>query len=210
MSEPDLPAGDFSSWLDEIQGALRGEHGSDVPCGGCTACCRSSQFIHVGPDEANTLAHIPGELLFPAPGLPDGHVLMGYDDQGHCPMLIDDRCSIYAHRPQACRTYDCRVFPATGIEPDPDRQPLVAERARRWEFSFGDDAARTRHDAVRAAATFVGEYRSDFPDGVVPTSPTQLAVLAIEVHDAFLRHDPVEDVKAVVVRRAVSATANRR
>ena len=38
---------------------------SDVPCNGCTACCRSSQFVHVGPDEADTLAHIPAELLFP-------------------------------------------------------------------------------------------------------------------------------------------------
>ena len=27
-------------------------------------------------------------------------------------MLAEDGCSIYAHRPRACRTYDCRVFPA--------------------------------------------------------------------------------------------------
>ena len=109
-AQHDLPAGDFSSWLSELQRALRGERSSDVPCDGCTACCKSSQFIHVAPDEADTLAHVPGELLFPAPGLPDGHVLMGYDERGHCPMLIDDRCSIYEHRPRTCRTYDCRVL----------------------------------------------------------------------------------------------------
>ncbi len=90
-ADGDLPAGDFSSWMIEMQGAIRGEHGSDVPCDGCTACCTSSQFIHIGPDETDTLAHIPAELLFPAPGLPPGHVVLGYDERGHCPMLIDER-----------------------------------------------------------------------------------------------------------------------
>ena len=113
--ESDLSAGDFSTWVIEMQGALRGGQ-SDVPCGGCTACCTSSQFIHIGPDETETLSHIPTELMFPAPRAPAGHVLLGYDENGHCPMLIDDQCSIYEHRPRTCRTYDCRVFPAAGLE----------------------------------------------------------------------------------------------
>ena len=62
-----------------------------MPCGTCTACCTSSQFVHIGPDEVDTLAHIPAELLFPAPRMPKGHVLLGYDERGHCPMLIDER-----------------------------------------------------------------------------------------------------------------------
>ena len=121
-----LAAGDFSSWMIEIQGAIRGEHGSDVPCDGCTACCTSSQFIHVGPDESDTLAHIPADLLFPAPGRPPGHVVLGYDERGHCPMLIDDKCSIYEHRPRTCRTYDCRIFPAAGLEIDDADKTQIA------------------------------------------------------------------------------------
>src|SRR4051794_37734314 len=117
-----LAAGRFSPWLTGMRGALRGEGGSDVPCGGCTACCRSSQFVHIGPDEVETLAHIPTELLFPAPRLPRGHLLLGYDERGHCPMLVDDKCSIYEHRPRTCRTYDCRVFPAAGVEIDDEDQ----------------------------------------------------------------------------------------
>ena len=74
-------------WLAGMERALRGEQASDVPCDGCTACCTSSQFVHIGPDETDTLAHIPAALLFPAPRLPDGHVLLGYDEHGHCPML---------------------------------------------------------------------------------------------------------------------------
>ena len=130
----------------EIEGALAGDRAADVPCGTCTACCTSAQFVHIGPDEAGTLAHIPSALLFPAPQMPQGHVLLGYDERGHCPMLVDGRCSIYEHRPRTCRTYDCRVFAAAGIEPD---QPLIAERARRWRF--GGDGQEQRV-AIRAAA----------------------------------------------------------
>src|SRR6476619_5859952 len=84
--DAELAAGDFSAWLTEIEGALRGEHGTDVPCGECTACCTASQFVHIGPEETDTLAHIPAELLFPAPWWPEGHLIMGYDEYGRCPM----------------------------------------------------------------------------------------------------------------------------
>ena len=51
-----------------MQAAIRGEVESDVPCGNCTACCTASQFIHIGPDETDTLAHIPASLLSPHRG----------------------------------------------------------------------------------------------------------------------------------------------
>jgi hypothetical protein len=191
--ESDLAAGEFSSWLIGLQGALRGERGSDVPCGGCTACCTSSQFVHIGPDETDTLSHIPAELLFPAPGLPPGHVVLGYNERGHCPMLIDNQCSIYEHRPTTCRTYDCRIFAAAGLGLDDEDKVLIARQARRWRFSFPTRADRRRHDAVRAAATFLDEHRGLLPEGAAPTNATQLAVRAVEIHDAFL--EPGEDTE---------------
>jgi uncharacterized protein len=185
LTETTTPAGELSSWLAAMVQALRTDAGSDVPCAGCTACCRSSQFVHIEPDELDTLAHVPDELTFPAPGRPRGHVVLGYDERGHCPMLVEDRCSIYAHRPRACRTYDCRVFPAAGVTPD---QPLVAERARRWEFRYRDGQARAEHEAVRAAARFVQDHPEALPDpGPVPS--TQQAVLAVELRDLFLGRD---------------------
>lgn len=210
----ELDAGAFGAWLGEVQEALRGARGSDVPCGSCTACCTASQFIHIGPDEADTLALVPPELLFPAPGL-QGHVLMGYDERGHCPMLVDGLCTIYAHRPRTCRTYDCRVFPATGIEPDGEDSVLIAGQARRWRFAFPAPADRTRHEAVQAAATFLRGHPEVFPDGAVVRNPTQLAVLAIEVHAAFLRRQPAGlDVLAEpdpdLVRAALTHGARRR
>jgi len=172
-----LSAGDFSAWLRGMEAALRDEAPAAVPCGGCTACCTSSQFVHIGPDETDTLAHIPAELLFPAPGRPRGHVLLGYDERGHCPMLIDGRCSIYEHRPKTCRTYDCRIFAAAGLDVDAedDRKAPIAGQARRWRFGFPTDDDRRRHAAVRAAAR-----------SLPATSVTQLAVTAIEHHEEFL------------------------
>jgi hypothetical protein len=113
---------------------------------------------------------------------------MGYDERGHCPMLVDERCSIYEHRPRTCRTYDCRVFPAAGVTPDPGSP--VSERARQWTFRHPSDQDRTEHDAVRAAAAFL-EARHDevFPDAPLPTE-TQRAVMAIDVHELFLAQDP--------------------
>jgi Fe-S-cluster containining protein len=189
-------AGEFSPWLTSIRASIRGEHGSEVPCGGCTACCKASQFIPIGPDETDTLAHIPPALLFPAPRRP-GHVVLGYDERGHCPMLIDERCSIYEHRPRTCRTYDCRIFPATGIGAGDDG---VARRARRWQFRFPTAADREEHAAVRAAAAFLEQH--EWSAGILPTNATQRAVLAIEVHDNFLRADSDPDVvRAEVIRR---------
>ena len=181
-----VDAGDFSSWLGELQEALRpdGDGNMDVPCGGCTACCTSSQFVEVGPDETDALAHIPAELLFPAPRRPTGHMLLGYDERGHCPMLIDGRCSIYEHRPRACRTYDCRIFPAAGITPDDDK-PLIAEQSRRWRFTHPTEADRTLHTAVRAAATHLTHVTHQ-PDAHPTTNATHLALEALEIHPEFL------------------------
>src|SRR3954462_9632098 len=140
-SDDGLDAGPFTAWLGEMTEALTGGRTSTVPCGSCTACCTSSQFIHIGPAETEALAHIPAGLLFPAPGRPKGHVLLGYDERGHCPMLVDGRCSIYAHRPRTCRASDCRIFAAAGLDVDAEdeHKEAIARRARRWRFGFPTD-----------------------------------------------------------------------
>ncbi|HEU4532800.1 MAG TPA: YkgJ family cysteine cluster protein [Polyangiaceae bacterium] len=185
----DEPAGPFSAWVRETHRARKLKViGSNVPCGECNACCRSSYFIHIRPEETAALARIPKRLLFPAPGLPKGHVLMGYDRQGRCPMLADDRCSIYEDRPQTCRDYDCRVFAASGVDADQHgTQPDIARRARAWKFEYPTDADRQAHAAVRAAGAFLTEHRDAFPEGAVPGNPVPLAIMAVRVYQVFLR-----------------------
>jgi uncharacterized protein len=183
-----LPAGEFSCWLRDTRDALLRDTGADVPCGECNSCCSSSYFIHVGPHEKQAISAIPSELLFPAPGAGDGTLVMGYDESGTCPMLREGACTIYSHRPITCRTYDCRVFSATGIRPD---QPGIASRAERWMFSFPAEQDRAEYAAVRAAAAFLQDNADAFPAGFLPRNPAQLAVLAIRVHNVFLDVDHV-------------------
>ena len=199
-----LAAGEFASWAIGATEAIAGGRDSDVPCHGCTACCTSSQFVHIEPDETETIAHIPAELLFPSPRAPRGHVLLGYDERGHCPMLIDGGCSIYAHRPRTCRTYDCRVFAATGVELDDD-QAAIRTRVRRWEFTFpgGDD--RARHEAVRAATRFLRAHRAELGEES-PSNPTRLAVAATRLHGLFLT-GPAPDLE--VVRAVLRSRGDR-
>ncbi len=182
---PSIPAGNFSEWLQNTLSSQT-KDGSDVPCGSCTACCTSSQFIHIRPDEVQTLKQIPKTLLFPAPMLPQGHVLMGYNEQGHCPMFIEGKCSIYVNRPQTCRIYDCRIFAATQIELDNEAQISIRDQARRWKFQYPNLADQATQSAVHAAARFLTERQDLFPPKTLPHHPAVLANLALKVHQLFL------------------------
>ena len=192
MTDEVIPAGELVTWLGGMTAALQGTGESDVPCGSCTACCRSSQFVHIGPDERATLAVIPAALRFPAPRLPRGHVLLGYDERGNCPMLVDGGCSIYDHRPRACRVYDCRVFAATGVVPS--GKPAVAERVRHWRFSFDHPDSRAISEALQAAVAALREL----PPNVAPSTETGRAVVAVQIVDLFLQRDEVGGLTVVV------------
>jgi len=108
----DLYSVPFASWLCRVQAALAEEQPAEVPCGDCNACCRTLHVVHVRPDERRTRARIPRRFLLPAPGLPPGNLVLGYEKAGCCPLLIGGHCSIYEDRPLACRTYDCRIYAA--------------------------------------------------------------------------------------------------
>ncbi len=186
--DPDLAAGDFASWLAESRAAQADDRAIAVPCGDCRACCTSALFVHVGPDESQTLARVPAELLFPAPDMPRGHLVMGYDERGHCPMFRDGECSIYEDRPRTCRQFDCRVFAAAGVEA---ARPAIAKRARRWSFAYAGQRGRALHDASRAAAAHLREHPECFADGADPANPAHLALLAVETCEQYL--DPQGD-----------------
>ena len=202
-----VPAGAFTTWLGMIGPALHGRAASDVPCGDCTGCCRSSQFILIEASDAGARTAIPAELLFPAPFLPGAH-LLGYDDEGRCPMLGDGGCTIYDARPTTCRTYDCRVFAAAGIDSD---KPAIAERASRWEFDHPSPVDVAAHDAVMAAARWIGEHAAELPEHLVPPHRTALAVVAVELHPVFLRDGALAHPSDAAVRAALeSVVAARR
>jgi Fe-S-cluster containining protein len=181
-----LAAGEYGSWLVSMRAALRGAGESEVPCGGCTACCTSSQFVLIEPAEVETKARIPAALLFPAPRRPKGHVLLGYDERGHCPMLVDGRCSIYEHRPRACRVYDCRIFPAVGVPGPTGTAAAIGARADRWRFDYATDDERAWHDALCEAARYLAEHATEVGDDALADDPTRRAVVAVELSDVVV------------------------
>lgn len=185
-----ISAGDFSLWLCHTREALITDAGTEVNCGECNACCSSSYFIHIRPEETKTISHINKNLLFPAPGLPRGNVLMGYDEHGRCPMLVKQKCSIYKHRASTCRNYDCRIFAAAGIDPGGDDKARIKKRTDQWRFNYPTQKDHNEHAAVKAAVQFIQEHSACFPDGAIPHNPSQLAILAIKVYAVFLKdHD---------------------
>jgi uncharacterized protein len=206
----DLEAGDFSAWMSDVRAALRGDAAAEVPCGGCTACCRSSQFVLIEADEQETLGHIPAELVFPAPLMPAGNFVIGYRGDGSCPMLGEHGCTIYEHRPRACRSYDCRVFTATGLSPEGPAREDVARRAHRWRFTFSDGEDRAQQAALRRAAAYLGSHRDVLPGAGGNPDVTQVAALAVVVCDLFLAEgadpDPVH-VRAELERRTSKRAA---
>jgi uncharacterized protein len=180
-----VDAGAFLAWLRDIQASFTDAAGMSVPCGDCRACCTSRYFVHLAPGE-RAAAVAPRGLLRPAPQFGPGHSVMGHDHQGHCPLLRARQCTVYADRPRTCREYDCRIFAAAGLEAGGRDQAAINERVRAWRFTYADDDARARHDAVRRAARFIRDHAQAFPNGRVPASTSELAILAIKVHTVFL------------------------
>lgn len=104
-------------------------------------------------------------------------------------MLKADACSIYAHRPQTCRNYDCRAFAAAGISLGTGPRSAVNERVWQWRFEYPTELDAQLHCAVRAAAAFLQRRRDLFPEQLRFSDPGQLAKAAIAAHELFLETD---------------------
>ena len=203
-----VEAGSFGNWLKDIRASLRGDGGTDVPCGDCVGCCVSSYFIPVRSTDHRARAVIPAELLVTAPGQTGGDVMMGYREDGTCPMLSSGRCTIYAARPQTCRDYDCRVFAAAGIDAGGPDKHVINKRVHEWRFTYANEAEMAAHRAVRSAAEFIRNKASCFPNGRAPTAPTGIAVLAVKAYKVFLNERTGDRSDTDTAYDIVKASAN--
>ena len=181
-SDP-LPPVPYGAWLLATIATLDQDVPADVPCGACNACCRTFHQIHLRPGENRARKRLPKEYLSPANGLPPGYLLLGYTEQGACPVLVGGRCTIYEDRPLVCRTFDCRMYAATGVEPD---RADIAARVRRWRFTYPTEKDRELHDAVLAAVRFIREHRECLPSDAARAQPIRVATLAVYMHARFL------------------------
>ena len=197
-----LPAGNFSEWLRDMRVALSSRGGMDVACGDCRGCCVSSYYVKIRAGETAAMARIGAANLEPGPpGDPDAR-LMGYQANGHCLMLRDGNCSIYSDRPETCRSYDCRVFTAAGMNAGPDK-PVINQRVARWRFDYPADSDRAEHRAVTAAANYLRQHPVRFPGGYVPSRPSEVAVLAVKAYTVFLDPPASDAAISAAIRQAV-------
>ena len=63
---------------------------------------------------------------------------------------------------------------------------VINERIARWSFEYACDGGRQEHRAVTAAANFLRQHPVRFPDGHIPSRPTDVAVLAVKAYEVFL------------------------
>jgi hypothetical protein len=168
-----------------MRASLAGGPGMQVACGDCVGCCTSSYFIKVRASEVEALRRIPPGQLTGSPRDPHGTRLMGYDAQGHCPMFHGGGCSIYSHRPDTCRTYDCRVFAACGMDAGSGRD-VINQRVARWRFEYPQAGDLQEQRAVLAAAAFLRQHPVRFPGGHVPARATDIAVRAVKSYQVFM------------------------
>jgi Fe-S-cluster containining protein len=178
-----VPAPAFGAWLAATLATLRDDVPAEVPCGECNACCRTFHQIHIRPGERRARKRLPREHLSLAPGLPPGYLLLGYTESGACPVLADGQCAIYEDRPLVCRTYDCRLYAATGVEPD---RAEISAQVRRWRFVYPERADRVLQAAVLAAVRFIRETPACLPSEAARRQPIRLATLAVAAHERFL------------------------
>jgi len=100
-------AGSFSGWLRRTRRTIHDGADADVPCGTCTACCRNAKMLV--PLTRAEEEHYPEAILGD-----DGRRYIPRNPDGSCTKLVDGKCTIYARRPETCRSYDCRWLLAAG------------------------------------------------------------------------------------------------
>lgn len=129
---------------------------TDALCTRCGLCCDGSLFADVelaGPAEAAGLEVMGLEIE------DDDHGLLVQP----CAALRGKRCGIYAHRPECCRTFECRLLQ------DARRGAVDVKRA-------GETVAETlqRVGRVRALAAELGQR-----DGCLPLQERCAEALAL-------------------------------
>jgi uncharacterized cysteine cluster protein YcgN (CxxCxxCC family) len=141
----------------------------DVPCNGCRACCYYNA-VNVDPNNE------PPERL--------EHLQLRWNEEqqcweipkredGACIYLGPNGCTVYEHRPTACRYYDCRLAAIYGWQPQFEGE----QKAPTWEFTdSGTDLSMLKirhmfgqawlkehtdgplvHDLIRDVETYIAE-----------------------------------------------------
>ena len=111
---------------------------TSVPCGSCTACCRSAFDLTLNAkDDPSQYETEIGRMT----GLPS----LKKTADGACVYLKNDGCSIHDRRPITCQKFDCRVEVLAVL-----RTSAIYNKAawEKFDFSYRDPQDRSLRRAV--------------------------------------------------------------
>lgn len=209
MNGRTLDAGDFATWLRQMQLVLRGgSAGTDVPCGDCVGCCSSHWPVALRAEDEALVPLVPAWLLLEPEDAPEGLRYMGYREDGTCPLLVKRQCRVYAQRPQTCRDFDCRIFTAAGIASAGKDKPLIDERLQAWRFRYACAEDLAVHEAIQATAAFLQGPAREVPGFHFPDAPIAIAGLALKAHTVFLDGTAKTRAAEELARAVVDAARN--
>lgn len=120
---------------------------TEVPCNGCTECCRSGQGLFLHPELGDDVAAYETRMAVDTAG--NRIFLLATTPKGACVYLGPTGCTIYERRPLLCRTFDCRQHYL--MLPRQDRDNLVRlGLSSRAVFNAGRARLKTLNAAERA------------------------------------------------------------
>jgi hypothetical protein len=128
---------------------------TNVPCNGCTECCKSNQGLVLHPEQGDEVESYKFQILgHRAAG--DPVFALATDESGWCVYLGLNGCTIYHRRPFLCRSFDCRKHYL--ILPRQDRDNLVGiGLSSRAVFNAGRSRLKTLNTAERKECLKVRE-----------------------------------------------------
>lgn len=85
--------------------------GANVPCNGCTACCRGDA-ISIHPELGDVAEDYQTVPHFVPQMAAEGVVMLAHDADLNCVYLTENGCSIHGRAPALCREFDCRKLAA--------------------------------------------------------------------------------------------------
>lgn len=126
---------------------------TEVPCGGCTECCKSNQGLFLHPDKGDDVESYQHQVIADRAGNP---VFLLATNHGACVYLGPSGCTIYQRRPLLCRSFDCRKHYL--MLPRQDRDNLVRLRlSSRPVFNAGRARLKTLSASERQACIDIRE-----------------------------------------------------
>jgi hypothetical protein len=135
-----------------------------VPCGSCTACCRLTGPISVAEDEAVPALQLESDA--------NGVQWLPRNPDGSCRHIGAAGCAVYAHRPRACRHYDCRVAAGFGVQaPAAPDHPFP-----QWQHAAFNQDDATLNALAKAIGILVVAEQDGQPWSVGAVMPRMVAL----------------------------------